>query len=76
MTANQSNGPATKSFLASTDAKTRNEILLNIANHYGVTSAEALAEVTDDGAEHLLDYVTGSARAATSLLMKRHGFAA
>jgi len=28
--------------------------------------------VTDEEAEHLLDYVTGPERAATSLLMKRH----
>ena len=29
------------------------------------------AEVTDAEAEHLLDYLTGSVRTATSLLMKR-----
>lgn len=76
MTTNQSNAATTKTFLASTDAKTRNEILANIASHYGITSAEAFAEVTDEEAEHLLDYVTGPIRTATSLLMKRHGLAA
>jgi len=76
MTTNQSHATATKSFLASTDAETRKEILLNIANRYRITSKQALAEVTDDDADHLLDYITGSVRTATSLLMKRHGFAA
>ena len=59
-------------FLAVTDAATKAAILANIAKHYGITSAEAYAEVTDDEAEHLLDYVTGKERIAASLLMKRH----
>ena len=59
-------------FLAATDAATKAAVLANIAKHYGITSDEAYAEVTDDEAEHLLDYVTGPQRAATSLLMKRH----
>ena len=33
--------------------------------------AEPSAEATDEEADHLLDYVTGPQRAATSLLMKR-----
>ena len=60
-------------FLAVTDAVTKAAVLANIAKHYGITSDEAYAEVTDDEAEHLLDYVTGHAsRTVTSLLMKRH----
>ncbi len=59
-------------FLAATDAATKAAVLANIAKHYGITSAEAYAEVTDEEAEHLLDYVTGPERAATSLMMKRH----
>jgi hypothetical protein len=66
------NAQITSRFLAATDAKTKAAILANIANHYGITSAEAFAEVTDEDAEHLLDYVTGPERAATSLIMKRH----
>ena len=58
-------------FLAATDSATKAAVLANIAKHYGITSAEAYAEVTDEGAEHLLDYVTGPERAATSLIMKR-----
>jgi hypothetical protein len=73
-----SNAPhiITKSFLAATDAKTKTEILTAIAKHYGITQSEALEEVTDEDAEHLLDYLTGNIRTATSLLMKRHNLAA
>ena len=63
----------TAKFLTVIDAKTKAEILNNIASHYGITAAEAFAEVTDSEAEHLLDYVTGPARLATSALMQRHG---
>ena len=67
------NAQTNKAFLNATDAKTRAMILANIAAHYGITSSEAFEEVTDDEAEHLLDYVTGAERTATSVLMQRHG---
>ena len=76
------NAQLTALFFASTDAMTKAAILENIANHYGLTQAEALAEVTDEEAESLLDYVTGPARAAASVMildyvtgqaMRRHG---
>lgn len=70
------NAEKNRTFLETTDAKTKNAILENIAKHYGITPAEALDEVTDPEAEHLIDYVTGPDRAAYSLLMKRKGFAA
>jgi len=70
------NAQTTARFFAATDAATRAAVLGNIANHYGITQAEALAEVTDDEAEHLLDYVTGPTRAAVSVLMQRHCLAA
>lgn len=63
----------TKEFLAATDEKCRAAILKNIADHYGITSEAAFAEVTDPDAEHLLDYVTGPMRAAVSVIMERHG---
>ena len=68
----------TAAFLATIDPKTKAEILDNIARHYGVTPQEAFEEITaiDEDTQHLLDYMTGAARTATSLLMKRHGFAA
>jgi hypothetical protein len=63
----------TTKLFAVIDSKSKTMILENIANHYGITTAEAESEVTDSEAEHLLDYVTGSLRAATSVLMQRHG---
>ena len=63
---------ATEKFLAVIDAATKAAILANIAKHYGITSEQAFAEVTDADAEHLLDYVTGPTRSATSALMQRH----
>jgi hypothetical protein len=60
-------------FFALTDAKTSDEILSAVASHYGITKAEALEEVSNDEAEHLLDYLTGAIRTATSILMRRHG---
>lgn len=65
----------TAAFLGVIDSKTRAAILSNIAQHYGITSAEAYVEVTSCEAEPLLDYVTGPERAATSLLLRRHGMA-
>lgn len=66
------NSQINQRFLSSTDAKTKNEVLSAIAAHYGITQAEAMMEVVDAEAEHLLDYLTGSTRTAVSLLMKRH----
>lgn len=66
------NAQINRSFLTATDAKTKSVILANIAQHYGITQSEAYDEVTDSEADHLLDYVTGPQRAATSVLMQRH----
>lgn len=60
-------------FLALTDVKTKDDILGNIADHYGTSKDVILNEVTHEEAEHLLDYVTGPMRAATSVMMQRHG---
>lgn len=67
------NGQINQMFLNATDSKTKTEILSTIAKHYGITQADAMKEVIDQDAEHLLDYLTGPTRTATSLLMKRHG---
>lgn len=67
-------GQTTKAFLAATDRKTRKAILTSIANHYGISNDDVLAEVTGDEAESLLDYVTGSMRTATRVMMIKHGF--
>lgn len=66
-------GTKTKKFLDATDAKTRNDVLANVAENYGISKESAFSEITDPEAEHLLDYVTGPVRTATSLLMNRHG---
>lgn len=65
------NSKQTIAFLNSVDVKVKNEILKNIANHYGITTDEAYNEVTDEDAENLLDYVTGTERAATSVLFQK-----
>lgn len=69
------NNEITKSFFLLTDIKTKNSVLGSIAAHYGITREDAEAEVTDSEAESLLDYLTGSIRTATSLLMQRHRLA-
>lgn len=64
-----------REFLSEIDAKTKADVLENIAKHYGITSAEAYEEVTAEEAEHLLDFVTGPVRTAVSVLMQSHRLA-
>ncbi len=68
------NSQINKTFLKSTDSKTKTLILGNIAAHYGISNDDAMQELINDDAEHLLDYMTGSERTACSLIMKRQGF--
>lgn len=63
----------TAAFFAKIPAQVRDLILSNIAAHYGITTASALAEVTHDEAESLLDYITGPERIATLALMRKVG---
>ena len=65
----------TRLFFALTDSKTEQAILSNVASHYGISNKEAYAELVDPDAENLLDYVTGSLRAAVYVLMQRHRLA-
>ena len=65
------NSKFTIAFLNSLDRKTKNEILLNIANHYGIAIDEAYDEVTDVEAENIMDYITGSIRGAVSLFYNK-----
>lgn len=69
------NAATTRAFFAATDKRTQTDILAAIAEDYGITPAEALEEVTDPEAHHLLDYIAGPMRAAAHVLMKRHGLA-
>jgi len=66
-----SNSTFTIAFLNSTDLRTKNEILSNIANHYGITNEEAYEEVIDEEAESIMDYITGSIRPAISVLVQK-----
>lgn len=66
------NGQINRSFLESVDEKTKVGILNAIAKHYGISPEDAFEEVVFEDAEHLLDYLTGSIRSATSVLMQRH----
>ena len=68
------NSAINQQFLAGIDAKISDEIVSAIASHYGITKVEALAQVTQDEAEHLLDYLNGHIRHVTSLLMRQQGF--
>lgn len=47
----------------------KSDVLENIASHYCITQEEALKQVTDEGAEHLLDYITGPRRRGIYLVM-------
>lgn len=66
-----SNSTLTIAFLNSTDSKTKNLILSNVAKHYGITNEQAYEELTDEDAESLLDYVTGPERSAVSVLVQK-----
>ncbi len=61
-------------FLLKVSDKVRTDILKNVAENYGITQLQAFVEVTDPAAEHLLDYLTGPTRIATSALMQMNGF--
>lgn len=60
-------------FLSVIDGDTKAAILKSIAGHYGITAEQAFAEVADEQAEHLLDYMIEPMRTATSALMQRYG---
>ena len=58
--------------LSMIDPRTKMYILDTIAKHFGISQADAFSEITDIDAEHLLEYLTGSVRTATSLMMQRY----
>lgn len=66
------NATITRKFFSLTNAETQQAVLENIAKHYGISMNEALAEVTDDEAESLLDYVTGPLRVKVLAIYLRH----
>ena len=68
------NATTTAAFLGIVTAEAKRQILGSIAKHYGTTAEAIFSEVTDEEAEHLLDYMTGAERIAASVLMQKHGF--
>ena len=65
------NNKINMAFLKAIDADTREAIIQNVAQHYGISKDMALLELSDEEAEPLLDYLTGPVRTATSVLMQR-----
>ena len=61
----------TQSFLLSLSTKLMNEVLDNVANHYGITRKEAYEKVVNPEAENIMDYITGKKRAAIHLFYKK-----
>lgn len=61
-------------FLAAINPAQRQRIIKALALHYGTTEQDALAEVTGDDSEHLLDYLVEPVRSEASVLMQAHGF--
>ena len=61
------NAQATSRFFTKVGKKVENEIVTNIAKHYGVSNDDIYDELYDSEAEALLDYVTIN-RAAVSLM--------
>jgi uncharacterized phage-associated protein len=70
------NQTISKKFLSLIDVNTLDEILSAVAKHYGITKTAAFEEITHEEAEHLLDYLTGAVRTATSILMSKHSLVA
>jgi hypothetical protein len=64
----------TRAFFRLAGERVKKEVLATIAKHYGTTPEEIWDEVTEDGAEDLLDYIpAGGVRTAAHFLMQRHG---
>ena len=65
------NSKLNTAFLNSIDLKVKNEILSNVANHYGISNQEAYEELIDEDAECIMDYVTGNIRSTVSLFFNK-----
>lgn len=50
-------------------------VLNAIAEHYEVSADDIYKEVTGEGAEKILDYMTGPERSAAHVLYQKYGFA-
>jgi len=68
-------GEQNKAFLDLVGSDVAADIIASIAKHYGISSAEALAEVTDEDAYGLCEYMVEPARSTTAAMMILNGFA-
>ena len=65
------NAQATSKFFTNVGKKVENEIVTNIAKHYGVSNDDIYEELYDGEAEALLDYVTVN-RGAVALMFNNN----
>lgn len=66
------NNERNKLFLETIDAAAKTEIVESIAGHYGTDAESIIQELTDEEAEHILDYMVEPQRSAASVLMQKH----
>lgn len=63
-----------KAFLNAASRELVGSVLKEIAEHYGITQAEARQELLDEAAEHILDYMPNrESRAGLSVIMQGMG---
>ncbi len=65
------NSQINRQFLTSTTPEMKGIILANIGNQYGASESEVFEDVTDEGAENIMDYVTGRERSAIWVVYQR-----
>lgn len=59
--------------LADADRRIANQVVSNIAAHYGIPTQQVFDEIFDAGAENLMDYVTEPVRSAASVILQKKG---
>ena len=69
------NGQTTTIFMCLASDRISSAILTAVSNTYGISEDQALEEITDDGAENLLEYLPTTLRMAVQVLMARHRLA-
>lgn len=59
--------------LANADRRIANQVVSNIAAHYGIPTQQVFDEIFDENAEDLMDYVTEPVRSAAFAILQRKG---
>lgn len=70
-----SNSEINAQFLNAIGSIAASMVLNAIAKHYGVSADDIRKELTGEGAEKILDYMTDPERSAAHVLYLKHGFA-